>query len=141
MTHLASTNSPSVSTIHTDLYNLWNSPDAGSATVQDMIESLPGAVPADAILNQHYFIKNDAGGLSPVWDSRATEKFKGVETAVFVGKPLANTPDADPTKNIPWLHVGKASGEIADEVYRIYTVGGVAPTSVSSLVHIRRARV
>ena len=83
------------------------------------------------ILSQHYFIKNDAGGLSPVWDFRATQKFKGVANAVFVGKALANTPDVDPTKNVPWLHLGKVSGDISDEVYRIFTVGGVAPSSVS----------
>lgn len=83
------------------------------------------------ILSQHYFNKNAAGGISPVWDFRAAENFKGVENAVFVGKALANTSDANPTKNVPWLHLGKVSGEISDEVYRILTVGGVAPSSVS----------
>ena len=83
------------------------------------------------ILCQHYFIQNGAGGISPAWDFRATQKFNGVADALFVGKALANTPDANPTKNIPWLHIGKASGAISDEIYRISTVGGVAPTSVS----------
>ena len=83
------------------------------------------------ILAQHYFVGNEAGGLSPVWDFRATPKFEGVENATFVGKALANISDADPTKNVPWLHLGKVGGEIADEVYRIFTVGGVAPSSVS----------
>jgi len=83
------------------------------------------------ILSQHYFIKNAAGGISPIWDFRATEKFKGVENAVFVGKALANISDVNPTKNVPWLHLGKVSGNISEEVYRILTVGGVAPSSVS----------
>jgi len=128
---LASTNSKLLSTIHQDLFNLWNSPPADGITIQQLIDTLPKVVPANLILSQHYFIKNAAGGISPVWDFRATPKFKGVENAVFVGKALANTPDADPTKNIPWLHVGKVSGDISDEIYRIYTVGGVAPSSVS----------
>ena len=95
-----------------------------------MIQTLPGVVPPSTILSQHYFVSNGTS-LSPVWDFRATPKFKGVKEAVLVGKVLANSPDVNPTKNVPWLHVGKVSGEIADDVYRIFTVGGVAPSSVS----------
>lgn len=129
---LACGNSKLVSTIHNDLFNLWNSPRAEGATVQQLIEALPSVVPQNMILAQHYFIKNAAGGISPVWDFRATQKFKGTENAVFVGKALANTPDADPTKNVAWLHLGKVSGDISDEIYRIFTVGGVAPSSCVS---------
>lgn len=113
------------------MFNLWNGPSTEDVTIQQLIDALPNVVPESAILSQHYFINNGAGGISPVWDFRTTPKFKGVDNAVFVGKPLANTPDADPTKNIPWLHVGKVSGDISDEIYRILTVGGVAPSSVS----------
>ena len=128
---LASTNSKLLSTIDNDVFNLWNSSRADSVTVQQLIATLPN-VASKMILSQHYFITNAAGGISPVWDFRATPKFKGVANAVFVGKALANTPDANPTKNVPWLHLGKVSGDISDEIYRIYTVGGVAPPSVSS---------
>jgi len=119
------------STIVNDVFKLWNDPRADGATTQQLIEGFPDVVPADTILSQHYFNKNAAGGISPVWDFRATPKFQGVDNAVFVGKALANTPDADPTKNVPWLHLGKVSGDISDEIYRITTVGGVAPSSVS----------
>jgi len=106
-----------------------------------LIEILPTVVPENLILAQHYFINNAAGGISPVWDFRATKKFKGVENAVFVGRPLVSTPDVDPTKNVPWVHIGKVSGDISDEIYRIYTVGGVAPSSVSFPARHRRFRV
>jgi len=129
---IASSNSPLLSTIDNDLFNLWNSPRAGDVTIQQLIQALPNVVPECTILSQHYFIKNSAGGISPAWDFRATQKFMGVAGALFVGKALANTPDADPTKNIPWLHIGKVSGDISDEIYRISTVGGVAPTSCVS---------
>jgi len=129
---LAATNSKLISSVHQDLFNLWNSPAAGNVTIQQLIATLPNMVPASLILSQHYFISNAAGGISPVWDFRATPKFQGVNNAVFVGKALANTPDADPTKNVPWLHLGKVSGDISDEIYRIYTVGGVAPSSCVS---------
>jgi len=137
---LASTKSKLISTIHNDLFKIWNSPAANGVTIQQLIDILPKVVPPSLILSQHYFIKNAAGGISPVWDFRATPKFQGVENAVFVGKALANTPDADPTKNVPWLHIGKVSGDISDEIYRIYTVGGVAPSSVSLQLYQRRSR-
>lgn len=129
---LACSNSNLISTIHNDLFNFWNSPRAESVTVQQLIETLPNIVPQNMILSQHFFTTNAAGGISPVWDFRATQKFKGVDNAVFVGKALANTPDVNPTKNVPWLHLGKVSGGISDEIYRIFTVGGVAPSSCVS---------
>lgn len=139
ITHLASTNSSLISTVHKDLFNFWNSSQAGDVTVQQLIETLPYFVAPSTILGQHYFIKNDTGALSPVWDSRATPKFKGQKDAVIVAKVLASAPDADPTENVAWLHLGKVSGDIADEVYRTSTVGGVPPSSVSSpLMHRRR---
>jgi len=132
ISRLASTNSKLISTIHNDLFGFWNSSSAGSVTVQQLITALPNIVPADMILSQHYFINNTAGGISPVWDFRTTQRFKGVQNAVIVAKALANTPDSNPTKNVPWLHLGKVSGDISDEVYRIFTVGGVAPSSCVS---------
>ncbi|KAF9653509.1 hypothetical protein BDM02DRAFT_3086961 [Thelephora ganbajun] len=132
ISYLASTNSGLLSSVQNDLFNFWNSSDAGSTTVQQLVETLPNIVPAYMILAQHYFIRNTAGGISPTWDFRATQKFQGVENAVFVGKSLANIPDVDPTKNVPWLHVGKVSGDISNEIYRIFTVGGVAPSSCDS---------
>lgn len=118
-------------TIHDTLFNFWNSSQFGSVTVQQLIDALPSALPANAILCQHYFIDNGAGGISPTWDFRATPEFEGIADAVFVGKSLANISDADATQNVPWLHLGKVAGDVADEVYRIFTVGGVPPPSVS----------
>ena len=43
-------------------------------------------------------------------------------------------PPVDPPNNINWLRVGKVAGDIADEVYRIDTIGGQPPTSVSLLL-------
>lgn len=124
-------NNSVVYTIHNDLFNFWNSPQAGDATVQELIDELPCADPPTPVNNQHYFIDDGAGGISPVWDFRASPEFEGVDDAVIVAKVLANTPDANPAENVSWLHLGKVSGDIADEVYRIFTAGGVPPTSVS----------
>jgi len=129
---LASSNTTLLSTVHDDMFNLWYSSEAGNVTVQQLIDALPNTVVANSILGQHYFIDNGAGGIAPVWDSRAIPEFQGVDDAVFVGKVLANVSDPSPTENVSWLHLGKVSGDIADEVYRILTVGGVPPSSCVS---------
>lgn len=122
-----------ICTVHQDLFNFWNSSQPGSVTVQELIDALPSVVPSNTILDQHYFNDDGAGGITPVWDSRATPRFQGVDNAVFLGKVVAKTSDPNPTQNVDWLHLVKVSGDIADEVYRILTVGGVPPTSVSLL--------
>jgi hypothetical protein len=130
-----SNNSDLVYTIHNDLFNFWNGSQPGSVTVQQLIDALPCIVPSNVILDQHYFIANGTSGISPVWDSRATPEFQGVADAVFVGTVVADIPDPNPTQNVDWLHLVKVSGDIADEVYRVFTVGGVPPSSVSFLFH------
>jgi len=129
---LASMSGGLVYTIHDVLFNFWNGSQSGSATIQQLIDALPCAVPSNAILSQHYFIENETGGISPVWDFRATPEFEGISDAVFVGKVSANVSDVNAAQNIQWLHVGKVSGDVADEIYRIFTVGGVPPSSCVS---------
>ena len=130
---LASTDSGTLSTIHNVLFDFWNSSQLDGVTIQQLIDGPLDSVPPTAVLGQHYFIQNEAGGISPVWDSRENPKFAGIDDAVFVGKVLTSMPDGDPTQNVPWLHLGKVSGEFADDVYRTFTVGGVPPSSVSLL--------
>jgi len=129
---LASSNSSLLSTIHDDLFSFWYSSETGNVTVQQLIETLPNTVVSNAILGQHYFIDNGAGGISPVWDSRAIPQFQGVADAVFVGNVVANTPDANPTENVSWLHLVEVSGNLADEVYRAFTAGGIPPSTCVS---------
>jgi len=126
---LASSHSPRLTTIQNDLYSAWNSSLAGNTTIQELIATLPTVIPPQLILCQHYFASNSAGGISPEWDFRATPQFTGNENAVFVGKALTNTSGSNPAVDVPWLHLGKVSGNISDEIYRIETVGGVAPSS------------
>lgn len=128
---VASFNYEQLTTVSDELFNAWNSSLAGNATIQQLITTLPTLIPPELILCQHYFVPNGAGGIAPQWDFRTNPKFVGNDNAIFVGKVLTNTSSSRPTQDIPWLHLGKVSGDIFDEVYRIRTVGGVAPSSVS----------
>jgi len=116
-------------TIQEPLFEAWSdlSPEI---TITEAIGFLPYAVPVDLIQAQHYFIRNSAGGLSPTWDFRTSQRFNGVSNALFVGATSASLPDpVNHTANVAWLDVGHVSGDIAAEVFRVHTVGGQPPTS------------
>ena len=106
-------------------------------TVQQITAILPALLSPDAVLADHYFVPNPSGtGLSPIWDMRATKRFQGNQNAFMLGKSFGSVASpVDPSLNINWLRVAKVSGDAADEVYRIDTLGGQPPTSVSFPSH------
>ena len=110
-----------VSTIHEDASKIWTNTNQ---SIQEVINTDPAST-----LAQLYYVRDDAG-LVPVWDFRATANFTGVETATIMGFGSGSIPDVDPA-NIPWVYYTRLTGAIADEVYQIHTVSGVAPSSVS----------
>lgn len=68
-----------------------------------------------------------------MWDFRATPNFSNNTDAFFVGKGKSSLPSPiDPAENINWLDVANVAGSIATEVYRVSTLGGQPPTSVST---------
>ena len=121
-------------TIQEPLYEAWTNLSS-EVTVQEITAVTPALLSPEIILADHYFILNPSGtGLSPVWDFRATKSFFGNKNAFMLGAGVASVVSpVDPPNNINWLRIRKVSGEIADEVYRIYTMGGQPPASVSFL--------
>ena len=119
-------------TIQEPLYEAWVNMSS-EITVQQLTAVIPALLSPEVIQSDHYFIPNAAGsGLSPVWDFRTSQRFQGQENAFFVGVGAGSVvPPVDPANNINWLRVGRVAGDIADEVYRIDTIGGQPPTSVS----------
>ena len=79
------------------------------------------------ILGQHYFIEKD-GKLSPVWDFRSTT---GNPNDIIVAKEGGDFPSPAGYPNVDWLELTHVSGGLADKVFRVYTVGGDPPSSVS----------
>ena len=121
-----------ISSVHESAFNLWSTGGFANLTIQQVITNVSVSTSNAGVLAQLYYINEGTVlGLSPVWDFRATPNFEGVENAIMVGTALWELPDVDPTENIPWFHYLNLDGAIASEVYQIYTVGGVAPPSVS----------
>ena len=122
-------------TIQYDTLGAWNNiPDT-----DPLSGPLAQAMKAQFNLNingQHYFQISGSGSV-PVWDLRADEPFKGNSEAFVVAHKVKSidSPD-DPTNDVTWLELDNdpGQGRLAKKIYRINTVGGQPPSSVSSSV-------
>lgn len=121
-------------TIQEPLYEAWTNLSS-EITVQQITAIIPTLLSPDVIQADHYFVPNPAGtGLSPVWDFRGTKSFHDNQNAYILGASAKSVVSpADPSDNINWLRIRKVSGDAADEVYRIDTIGGQPPASVTFL--------
>jgi hypothetical protein len=79
------------------------------------------------VKGQHYFV-NQAGTLVPVWDLRSS----GNPNAIVFGQKVKNAPSPNGPQNVDWLELKKLSGDLANLVYRVDTVKGQPPSTVSS---------
>lgn len=81
-------------------------------------------------LGNHYFV-NLNGTLSPVFDFTSTGRTKGKPEAIFFGKKIADIPSPDGSANVDWLALQNVSGQLSTMVYRVKTVNGQPPATVS----------
>jgi hypothetical protein len=84
------------------------------------------------VVGQHYFVDGDNDTLVPVFDFTSSGQTKGNKSAILFGKKIEDVQSPDGSDNIDWLELQKVSGELADNLYRVFTVKGQPPASVSS---------
>jgi hypothetical protein len=85
----------------------------------------------------HYFVTSPSGtGISPLWDFTSTGNFAGNATAYVMGAKVGDilAPNT-PTTNVDWLALNAVQGSLASKIFRIDTVGGQPPSSVSIFFH------
>ncbi|KII95406.1 hypothetical protein PLICRDRAFT_48366 [Plicaturopsis crispa FD-325 SS-3] len=107
-------------------YDAWVAAPA-SATPAD-VEAELGTTPY--VLGYHYYVTNPitGSGVSPEWDFTAG-KFAGNPDAFVVGARAGDIPSPDGSANVDWLSINAVEGDLANEIFRIDTVGGQPPAS------------
>jgi hypothetical protein len=123
---------PAFSTIQNDAFNTWNAcpeTDPLSATMAQKIQDQFNLT----VDGQHYFA-NQNGALAAVWDLTSSGPFSGNANAIVFAHKVQTADSPDGPDNILWVELKKDSGGLADTVYRINTVKGQPPASVSSPV-------
>lgn len=116
--------------IEFDVFDLWNecpTDDPRDSKIEDILkENLDVEV-----LGDYYFVQQN-GGLVPVFDFTSTGETKGDSNAIFFGAKNEDALSPDGAANIDWVELKHVSGELANAVYRVFTVLGQPPARVNS---------
>jgi hypothetical protein len=80
---------------------------------------------------QHYFVEQN-GALVPVWDLTSSGENAGNPNAIVFTEKVKSAPSPDGPENVDWVELKKLSGGLANLVYRVDTVKGQPPSTVSS---------
>jgi hypothetical protein len=80
---------------------------------------------------QHYFV-NQSGTLVPVWDLRSSGENTGNPNAIIFAQKVKSASSPDGPENVDWVELNRLSGGLANQVYRVDTVKGQPPSTVSS---------
>jgi len=117
----------------TDLaFDIWEALPS-HLTAQDVIKEFT-LIKNPVVLGQHFFITNPltGTGLSPKWDFTSASE-KGHSDAFVVGAKVGDIPaPSNSGKNVDWLALNGALGDLANQVFRIETRGGQPPTSCTA---------
>ncbi len=79
---------------------------------------------------EYYFVQQN-GVLVPVWDLRSTGPYAGNKNAIVYAQKYKSAPSPDGPANVGWVELKKVSGGLANVIYRVDTVRGQPPSTVS----------
>ncbi len=124
---------PEFATIQTDAFNIWNSCPSENPLEPAMAQVMQKQFNL-TVDGQHYFVK-PGNALEAVWDLTSSGPFAGNSGAIVFAHPIQTAPSPDGSDNIKWVELKKISGGLANTVYRVNTVKGQPPSSVSLSVN------
>lgn len=107
-------NPSALANIPEQAFTAWK--NAAASVPVKQVKSVLSGIPIGDSFGQHYFFKNDAGGISPKWDHTSTGSTKGNVNAFAVGKKLGGIPSPKGSTHVDWLSLEVISGELADVV-------------------------
>jgi hypothetical protein len=114
---------PGFSTIQDTAYDDWAACSSINPLEHKLVQKVEEKFKVQ-LLGQHYFV-NQTGKLVPVWDLRST----GGPNAIVFAQKVKDIPSPDGSSNIDWLELKGVSGGLANEIYRVETVKGPAPST------------
>ena len=118
------------SSIQNDAYNYWksySSSDPFETGYSQLLKSHYDISP----YGSYYFVEQN-GSLIPVWDLTSTWPYAGNPNAIVYAQKVKNVPSPQGSYNVDWVELKKMSGELANVIYRVDTVQGQPPSTVSS---------
>ena len=115
--------------IQVDTFDIWEKYNGLDPYEWDLIDEFFDEFDIP-LVGFHYFI-NYNGTLLPKFDFTSVGPTEGNPDAFVVGTKVVDVLAADSTRDVDWLELKAVSGKFADDVFRVETIGGQPPTSVS----------
>ncbi|KAJ7093274.1 hypothetical protein B0H15DRAFT_747320, partial [Mycena belliarum] len=110
---------PAFSNVQTVAYIAWAAAPSGVS-----LDSIIPDVCASAILGYHYFVPAASGtGITPKWDFSASNR------GFVLGAKVGDIPAPAPARDVDWLALNNAGGDLAQQIFRTDTVSGQPSTS------------
>lgn len=118
------------SSIQNDAYNYWKSYSSSNPFETGYSQLLKSHYDISPY-GSYYFVEQN-GSLIPVWDLTSTWPYAGNPNAIVYAQKVKNVPSPQGSYNVDWVELKKMSGELANVIYRVDTVQGQPPSTVSS---------
>ncbi|KAJ7796932.1 hypothetical protein B0H14DRAFT_2913020 [Mycena olivaceomarginata] len=84
---------------------------------------------ASFVLGQHFFVTSPSGtGISPRWDF-SSAALVGHPDAYVIAAKAGDIPAPTGPPDVDWLSLNEVEGNLATQVFRVNTVGGLPPAS------------
>jgi Protein of unknown function (DUF3455) len=123
---------PEFSTIQNDAFNDWAASPITNPLDPWLVQLMKNKYNIN-VEGQYYFVEQN-GGLVPVWDLRSSGENAGNPNAIIFAQKVKSAPSPNGPENIDWAELTKLSGGLANTVYRVDTVKGQPPATVSSFL-------
>ncbi|KAJ7255809.1 putative malate dehydrogenase [Mycena haematopus] len=118
---------PEFSSLQEIAYTMWKFAPP-TAPVSEVIAYLQ-PFHASFVLGQHYFVPSPSGtGVSPKWDFTSAS-LAGHPDAFVLAAKAGDIPAPTGPPDVDWLSLTKVQGDLATQVFRVNTVGGLPPAS------------
>jgi len=118
---------PEFSSLQDIAYTMWKFAPP-TAPISQIIEYMQ-PFHASFVLGQHFFVTSPSGtGLSPRWDF-SSAALAGHPDAFVIAAKVGDIPAPTGPPDVDWLSLNKVEGDLATQVFRVNTVGGLPPAS------------
>ena len=121
---------PEFSTIQTVAFDDWAASSSTNPLEPELVQLMKDKFNIN-VEGQHYFVSQN-NSLVPVWDLRSSGENTGNPNAIVFAEKVKSAPSPNGPENVDWVELKKLSGGLSNQVYRVDSVKGQPPSTVSS---------